>query len=782
MKASREAGLTGDGVFSRAPLDLRFAMQKTLDPRVTHTRASSATFVDSSGVLQRAVTNLALRSEEFNDASWGKVNITVTANSIAAPNGTVTADTITDSNDASAAVHSATSQNQSFTSGLSYTVSIYARAGTQPGIAFVLPAAAFTSNLTAVFNISTGAIVSFDSGMTGSITAVGGGWYRCTATATATATASSSTVIQFRIATASTSFYQGNGTGTISLWGAQLEQASTVGDYVPTTSAINSAPRFDHNPTTGESLGLLVEEARTNSVTNNTMVGAVAGTPGTLPTGWGTFFAPTGLTRTIVGSGIVNGINYIDVRFNGTPSSTGEITLYLSPTTTAATLGQAWTASAWLSLAGGSTSNIAVIALRNFELNSGAYVRETSTNFISSISSDFIRRQHVTSSFGASANQIQSVLTINAAAGGTPIDITLRIGMPQLELGAFATSVIPTVGAGVITPGYASPAVTRAADVASITGSNFGATRTNLLLRSGEFDNAGTWTSTLVTAANAITAPDGTLTGDTFTVDAGLSESLYQAVTCTASTVYTFSFYVRLGTLPANDLRVAIRDDTGAAFIISDSLPGVIPVTTEWRRVSFTFTTPVGCVLVRPYVYRYTSGSGGTFSAWGAQLETGSTATAYIPTTTAAVSVFESSWYNQTEGTLYHQGRTPTAANFFSIDDGTVNNRITSYMTSATAPLFFVATGGATQANISSSAITAGSLFTQASAFRANDFVIVTDGGTVSTDTSGSVPTVNRMVIGSNNFGSAVVNGTIKRLTFWPVRLANTTLQQITQP
>jgi hypothetical protein len=53
--------------------------------------------------------------------------------------------------------------------------------------------------------------------------------------------------------------------GGIYLWGAQLEQSATVGEYIPTTSTINSAPRFDHNPTTGESLGLLVEEARTKN-------------------------------------------------------------------------------------------------------------------------------------------------------------------------------------------------------------------------------------------------------------------------------------------------------------------------------------------------------------------------------------------------------------------------------------------------------------------------------------------------------------------------------------
>ena len=69
-------------------------------------------------------------------------------------------------------------------------------------------------------------------------------------------------------------------------------------------------------------LGVASFEQRTNSIRNNTMVGAVVGTPGTLPTNW-TDFGGTlnGITRTVVGFGTVNGIAYIDLNYAGTATS-----------------------------------------------------------------------------------------------------------------------------------------------------------------------------------------------------------------------------------------------------------------------------------------------------------------------------------------------------------------------------------------------------------------------------------------------------------------------------
>ena len=128
------------------------------------------------------------------------------------------------------------------------------------------------------------------------------------------------------------------------------------------TSANSNIPRFDYNPSTLAAQGLLIEEQRTNSIRNNTMQGAVAGTPGTLPTNWQTFTSLTGLTREIVGTGTENGITYIDIKLSGTPSAAGAFNVFQEAVTeTAATSGQTWAFTQYSKLAAGSTSGITSI-------------------------------------------------------------------------------------------------------------------------------------------------------------------------------------------------------------------------------------------------------------------------------------------------------------------------------------------------------------------------------------------------------------------------------------
>ena len=245
---------------------------------------------------------------------------------------------------------------------------------------------------------------------------------------------------------------------------------ASSGTFVNSAGVIQTAatdvPRFDHNPTTGESLGLLVEEQRTNFIRNNTMVGAVAGTPGTNPNFWQYVTVQSnGLTASIVGTGVESGINYIDYRFNGTTvASPGTITFGIDSATAAT--GQVWTSSLYWKLAAGTATGVTLWQIGVIETTvggsfvSGAFYTQTAPSSAALITQRPAATR--TLSGGVTVGGVQMTLSI-AVAGNTAIDFTIRIGLPQLEQGAFATSPILT----------STAAATRSADVASITGSAF---------------------------------------------------------------------------------------------------------------------------------------------------------------------------------------------------------------------------------------------------------------------------------------------------------------------
>lgn len=227
------------------------------------------------------------------------------------------------------------------------------------------------------------------------------------------------------------------------------------------TVASNLA-RFTHNPLTGESLGLSVEESRTNSIRNNTMAGAAAGTPGTAPTNWTLFGSTSGLTQQIIGTGTEDGINYIDVRYSGTTTgviSSGTIARYETTTQIAALSGQTWTASEYIKLASGSLANISSLQIAVIERSAaGGFLNSSVVVVTPTAASLATQRRSVTRALNnASTAFVTSQLLISAPSGAS-IDVTLRIGLPQLEQGASATSTISTTGA----------ATTRSADLADL--------------------------------------------------------------------------------------------------------------------------------------------------------------------------------------------------------------------------------------------------------------------------------------------------------------------------
>ena len=328
--------------------------------------------------------------------------------------------------------------------------------------------------------------------------------------------------------------------------------------------------------------------------------------------------------------------------------------------------------------------------------------------------------------------------------------------------------------------------------------------RTNLLRESQALDSSTFWIgagATVTVTPNNQISPDGLQNAETLTIASSLAGGLYQSVTCTANTVYTFSFYVKLGTFLASNFLIAVRDDVGNAFIAENIAPSVTPVTGEWRRITYTFTTPTNCTTVRPYVYRNNlPTASGTVFIWGAQLEAGASPTSYIPTTigtaarSADVCSIEgtafSSFYNPSEGTLYvevyseSKSSATGSPSFFSASDGTVDNSLAIIRSSASdnaaAP---VNSSGAAQfnSNIITNAFQSGGLKKLALAYKTNDLAFSAMGSSPLLDALATIPAnLTIAAIGSWPANSRHANSHIARITVYRKRFSNAKLQTIT--
>jgi len=341
--------------------------------------------------------------------------------------------------------------------------------------------------------------------------------------------------------------------------------------------------------------------------------------------------------------------------------------------------------------------------------------------------------------------------------------------------------------------------------------------RTNLLLQSNQFDTTWTNSQSSETAA-ARTAPDGTNTAWELrdTVDAvTTSHVIQQTIAFTSGLTYTASMWAKAGTLPAvNSLGILFPSSAFGASLISrfnlstgivasaaaGSTNTITAYPNGWYRCTMslpataTTSAGIGFRTGTNSATSYVGDGNGTILLWGAQLEAAAFPTSYIPTTTAAATrsadvasitgASFSSWYNQTEGTVFAEFMPRTfsqASGLLSLDDGTTSERLQTRLNTSGNGTFVVADGGSVQANFGTTASAAlntkGKL---ATSFAANSFKASLNGGVVASDTAGTLPTVTQAVIG-NAVGAFVFNGPLSRITFWPKELSESTLQQVTQ-
>lgn len=316
--------------------------------------------------------------------------------------------------------------------------------------------------------------------------------------------------------------------------------------------------------------------------------------------------------------------------------------------------------------------------------------------------------------------------------------------------------------------------------------------RTNLLTYSSEFDNAvwtkvaaGTATAPVV-SANVSASPAGSIDADLVVFNAGTNtgsdSSTLQGPTFSATAqAYTASIWLKTSDGSSKTVQLSI---SGAAT-------AVITVTGVWQRFSTTWTATVGTWNLRVLVGLGLTSASASLYAWGAQVEAGAFATSYIPTTTAQATRAAdsasmtgtnfSSWYNAGEGSFcsdFLPYIVTGNGGALSVNDGTANNRIDLRRDGFS----LISSSGISQASMSVSGMTANVSNRLAMGYALNNFVLVRNGGTVTSDALGTVPSgISLLQIGGlDNVSSFSINGTIRSIIYYPKRISNTELQALT--
>lgn len=426
---------------------------------LTFSRGSHAMMTDKTGRLTYAPNNLLTYSQTFNNSAWAWVapNATITlTTATAAPDGTATAYKI---------IEDTTLNNHRVIQGLTIgdnqqiVFSAYVKAAERNTISlsFRNKANVITSYF---YYLATG---TCDAG--GTITPVGNGWYRISLTANASIGATS-TYVAILLTTGSTANYTGDGTSGIFIWGAQLEAVTyqtTPRAYIPTTTTAYYGPRFDYDPLTLSNKGLLIEETRSNLLTYSEQFDNAAWTKSGITISANVTTSP---------DGTVDADKLVEDSSAGTHSATSTAVSKsaVATTYTYSLYAKAAERSALqMRIADGSNSANRVICDANLATQTvSTSVGGTFTNASATIT-------HVGNGWfritltGTSSTETSIFAHAFLANPAGTISYTGTVGSglyiwgAQLEVGAFATSYIPTVAS----------TVTRNFDNCSIVGSNF---------------------------------------------------------------------------------------------------------------------------------------------------------------------------------------------------------------------------------------------------------------------------------------------------------------------
>lgn len=386
---------------------------------------------------------------------------------------------------------------------------------------------------------------------------------------------------------------------------------------------------------------------------------------------------------------------------------------------------------------------------------------------------------------------------------GTSPALDPRITFTRSTTGTYVNSAGVITSAAINEPRFDYDPVTRA-----LKGLLIEEQRTNLVLQSQDFATTWVTSGSLTIATNTTTSPDGTITADTVSATTTASYC-FQDIIFSADGTKAYSIFLKAGT--SGRSRIIIRDQTagisrgdavitwtgGVPSVVMSlgSLQGIQAYANGWYRLQVIVDSVVAANSNQIRILPDHVAGTGSLIVWGAQVENAAFSTSYIPTTTATATRAAdlasmtgtnfSSWYNQTEGTLYAEYvySTTGVANScaYSLDNGTGNETVVNASAAPNIDRVLSSAGGVPQANFGNFSYSAGQIIQRAVAIKLNDAATTANGSTVSTDTSYTMPSPTQLVIGAAGyFISSRLNGHIRRIVYYPTRLSNDELRALT--
>jgi hypothetical protein len=336
--------------------------------------------------------------------------------------------------------------------------------------------------------------------------------------------------------------------------------------------------------------------------------------------------------------------------------------------------------------------------------------------------------------------------------------------------------------------------------------------RTNVALQSNDFTVGAIWqatvsgTSTRTNGSTALGFTQGVITATS--VNGGVRPQIGSLL---SGRVYTLSFYIQS---TATALTLLFENSTatfGAPHVVvinpsngtAGALTGVtsVSITPYGSGYVYSLTTaPAGGLLLVNAEWRIPN-NGEVINLGRPQFEAGAFATSYIPTVASTVTRTADTaniaapmfapWYNQPEGTFVAQfdysggtsADSPSGRFVLAASNASPNNLHAIYNRFGVAQSGLTSDGGATQAVPGAgTSLAVNTVANAAYAYKTNDFGFSYNSSAAVVDTSGTVPT-NLVILGIGGSGystPAFINGHIRSINYYPLRLTNAQLQGLT--